>query len=72
MTQTQINMLINWSKLYLLHKTRINISDWGDQTFTNKQVAEKPFQVGIVWLVVKSQRTAIMEIRCKFRWITSA
>ncbi len=35
-------------------------------TLTNEEIAENSLQISIVWLVIKSEGAAIVEVRCKF------
>lgn len=41
-------------------------------TFTNKKVTEYSFQIRIIWFILESKRTTIMEVRSKLSWITTA
>jgi hypothetical protein len=38
-------------------------------TLTDEEIPENPLQISIVWLVIKSEGAAVVEVRCKFRWI---
>jgi hypothetical protein len=35
-------------------------------TLTNEEITENSLQISIVWLVIKSEGAAIVEVRCKF------
>lgn len=41
-------------------------------TFTNKKVTKYSFQIRIIWFILKSKRTTIMEVGSKFSWIATA
>ena len=36
------------------------------QTFTDKEISEYPFEISVVWFIIKTKRPAVVEIGCKF------
>lgn len=56
----------------------VQIVDWlvskgrSFQTFTDKEISEYPFEISVIWFIIKAKRSTVVEIGREFGRVTTA